>query len=167
MLSLPKYRSEYISLKLTALPYDHGQPYVSQMLSERNRPSQRSMHFTQDEENGVTLYYKRLDTNAKYKIRFTLVHSWYQSRYADRMNQKSESIYADDKLIADNVELPLQMSDFFTFDIPQTKTKDVEVTIRFERAKNVAHGDRVSIEQWRNSGGWGTLVSEVWLIKKE
>src|SRR5690606_41079325 len=25
-------------------PYDHGQPYVPTMLSENNRPSQRSMH---------------------------------------------------------------------------------------------------------------------------
>jgi hypothetical protein len=30
----------------------------------------------------------------------------------------------------------------------------------------VARGDRVSVEQWRNSGGWGTIVSEVWLMKK-
>jgi len=45
-------------------------------------------------------------------------------RYADRMNQRSESIYADDILIAENVELPLQMSDLFTFDIPKKPTSD-------------------------------------------
>ncbi|XOV94139.1 MAG: hypothetical protein ACFHWX_05415 [Bacteroidota bacterium] len=66
-------------------PYDHGQPYVEQMLSEGNRPSQRSMHFTQDEPQGVTLHYKDLDPNAKYKIRFTLVRPWYQERYAMRI----------------------------------------------------------------------------------
>ena len=147
-------------------PYDHGQPYVSQMLSEENRPSQRSMHFTQDEDQGVTLSYKDLDPNASYSIRFTLVRPWYQARYSDRMNQKSEIIYADDKVLTESVELPLQISDFFTFDIPSTVTEDGELTIRFERADDVARGDRVSIEQWRNSGGWGTLVSEVWLIKK-
>ena len=148
-------------------PYDHGQPYVSQMLSEGNRPSQRSMHFTQDEEQGVTLHYQDLDRQANYKIRCTLIRPWYQERYSMRMNQTCESIYADDVLIGENVKLPLQMSDFFTFDIPQTLTKDGELVIRFQKSEEVASGDRVSVEQWRNSGGWGTIVSEVWLIKTE
>ena len=34
-----------------------------------------------------------------------------------RMNQTKEWIYADDVLIADGVELPLQMSDFFTYNM--------------------------------------------------
>ncbi len=147
-------------------PYDHGQPYVQQMLSEGNRPSQRSMHFTQDENQGVTLFYDNLDPNGKYKIRLTLVRPWYQERYDLRMNQKSESIYADDELLVKELELPLQMSDFFTFKIPKKATSDGELTIRFEKAPDVADGDRVKVEQWRNSGGWGTIVSEVWLIKK-
>jgi hypothetical protein len=147
-------------------PYDHGQPYVAGMLSEENRPSQRSMHFTQDEDQGVTLRYQGLDSTASYKIRFTLVRPWYQERYASRMNQKSQSIYANDVLLAKDIELPLQMSDFFTFDIPKGIAKDGELVIRLERAPDVAHGDRVSREQWRNSGGWGTMVSEAWLIKK-
>jgi hypothetical protein len=146
-------------------PYDHGQPYVAKMLDEGNRPSQRSMHFTQDEEQGVTLEYRNLDPGASYKVRLTLVRPWFQERYAMRMNQKSETIYADDVVIADNVELPLQMSDFFTFAIPKEATKDGKLTIRFERADDVARGDRVTVEQWRNSGGWGTLVSEAWLMK--
>jgi hypothetical protein len=83
-----------------------------------------------------------------------------------RQNQKSQTIYADDIPIAKNVELPLQMSDFFTYDIPAAATADGDLTIRLERAADVAHGDRVSVEQWRNSGGWGTIASEVWLIKK-
>ncbi|XOV94140.1 MAG: hypothetical protein ACFHWX_05420 [Bacteroidota bacterium] len=58
------------------------------------------------------------------------------------------------------------MSDFFTFKIPQKATRDGELIIRFEKSADVANGDRVSIEQWRNSGGWGTLVSEAWLIKE-
>lgn len=147
-------------------PYDHGQPYVSQMLSEGNRPSQRSMHFTQDEPQGVTLHYQDLDPKAIYKIRFTLVRPWYQERYAMRMNQKSQSIYADDILIANELELPVQMSDFFIFDLPKKCTSDGELTIRFEKALDVANGDRVPVEQWRNSGGWGTIVSEAWLMKK-
>lgn len=147
-------------------PYDHGQPYVQQMLSEGNRPSQRSMHFTQDEAQGVTLHYRDLDPNAKYKIRFTLVRPWYQDRYASRMNQKSETILADDQILVQGLELPLQMSDHFTFEIPGKLTKDGELQIRFQKAADVANGDRVTVEQWRNSGGWGTLVSEVWLIKE-
>lgn len=147
-------------------PYDHGQPYVQQMLSEGNRPSQRSMHFTQDEKQGVTLHYRDLDPSARYKVRFTLVRPWYQERYAMRMNQKSESVFADDILLAENIELPLQMSDFFTFSIPRNTTKDGELIIRFEKSPEVAVGDRVAVEQWRNSGGWGTIVSEVWLIKE-
>ncbi len=147
-------------------PYDHGQPYVSQMLSEGNRISQRSMSFTSSEDQGLTLHYSDLDSKASYKIRFTLVRPWFQERYAMRMNQKSETIYADDIPIAKNIELPLQMSDFFTYDIPLQATADGELTIRLERAADVGYGDRVSVEQWRNSGGWGTLASEVWLIKK-
>lgn len=151
---------------LFGYPYDHGQPYVQPMLSEENRPSQRSMHFTQDEDQGVTLEYRNLDPGASYKIRFTLVRPWYQDVYSDRMNQKSEKIYAGDQLIAD-VELPLQMSDFFTYDIPKgTVNAEGKLLITFRRADNVARGDRLSREQWRNTGGWGTIVSEAWLIKK-
>ncbi len=148
-------------------PYDHGQPYVAEMLSEANRPGQRSMHFTQDEDQGVTLHYRDLDPEASYHVRFTFVRPWYQERYAFRMNQKSQAIYADDVVLAKDLELPLQMSDFFSFDIPPSVTGDGELIIRLDRAADVARGDRVQIEQWRNSGGWGTLVSEVWLMKKE
>ena len=147
-------------------PYDHGQPYVPGMLFEKNRPSQRTMHFTQDEKQGVTLHYRGLDPSAAYRIRFTLVRPWYQERYAERMKQKSETIYADDRVLARDVELPLQMSDFFTYDIPQETTRDGELVIRFEKSPGTATGDRVTVEQWRNTGGWGTLLSEAWLMKK-
>ncbi len=99
-------------------PYDHGQPYVSMMLSEGNRPSQRSMHFTQDESEGVTLKYRDLDPKARYRVRFTFVRPWYQSRYAERMNQKSQTILADDIVLAEDQPLPERMSEFVTFDIP-------------------------------------------------
>lgn len=146
-------------------PYDHGQPYLNDMLDEGNRPSQRSMHFTQDEEKGVTLEYRDLDTNANYTVRFTFVRPWFQPRYNHRMNQKSQTIYADEIVLAKELEVPFKMSDFFTFKVPQHATKDGKLIIRFEKAHDTAIGDRVSIEQWRNSGGWGTIVSEVWLMK--
>ncbi len=146
-------------------PYDHGQPYVAPMLSEANTPSQRSMHFTQDEDQGIALHYPELDPDAAYRIRFTLVRPWYEERYAFRMNQKSETIYADNFVLAKELEVPLQMSEFFTFDIPREATRDGDLVIRFERGADVARGDRTTVEQWRNSGGWGTVCSEVWLMK--
>lgn len=147
-------------------PFDFGQPFVPEMLWESNRPSQRTSHYTQDEEQGVTFHYKGLDAAASYKIRFTLVRPWYQERYRGRMNQKSETIYAGDLVLARNLEIPERVSDFFTFDIPPAAIRNGELTIRFERAADVAHGSRVEREVWRNSGGWGTIVSEAWLIKR-
>jgi hypothetical protein len=145
-------------------PYDHGQPYVSEMLSEGNRPSQRSMHFTQDESEGVTLHYRALDPAKRYRVRFTFVRPRYQSRYANRMNQSSQTILADDFVLAEDQPLPERMSEFFTFDIPPDTTQDGELFIRLRKAPGVADGPRVEREQWRNSGGWGTLASEVWLM---
>lgn len=147
-------------------PYDHGQPYVAKMLSESNRPSQRSMHFTQDESEGVTLHYRNLDPTKQYRVRFTFVRPWYQSRYAKRMNQSSQTILADDFVLAENQPLPERMSEFFTFGIPPDATRDGELFIRLRKAEGVADGPRVEREQWRNSGGWGTLASEVWLMAK-
>ncbi len=152
---------------IAGYPYDHGQPYVAPMLSEENRPSQRSMHFTQDEAKGVAFRYTGLDPGASYRVRLTLVRPWYQERYAGWMNQKKETIYADDRVLARDVELPLQMSDFFTYDIPREATADGELVLQFRKAADVAAGSRVEREIWRNSGGWGTLVSEVWLMKKK
>lgn len=148
-------------------PYDHGQPYVAGMLSESNRPSQRSMSFTQDEAQGVTFHYQNLDPAAEYRICFTLVRPWYQERYAAWMNQKSQTILADGKPLAEDVELPECMSDFFTYDIPNDCVADGELEIRLQKAANVASGPQVEREIWRNSGGWGTLVSEVWLMRKD
>lgn len=148
-------------------PYDHGQPYVGDMLDEGNRISQRTMGYTQDEAEGIALRYEGLDPDARYRIRFTFVRPWFQPRYAHRMNQKAQSIYADGIPLAEGLELPAKMSDFFTFDIPPEATADGVLTITFRKMPDVAAGDRVSIEQWRNCGGWGTLCSEVWLMKRK
>ena len=148
-------------------PYDHGQPYVYGMLDEGNRPSQKAMHFTQDEAQGVTLHYRGLDPDAAYRIRLTLLRPWFQERYAMRMHQKRQTIYADEHVLAKELELPYKMSDFFTFDIPREATADGELIIRLEKGEGVATGDRVTVEQWRNSGGWGTLLSEAWLMVQE
>jgi hypothetical protein len=148
-------------------PYDHGQPFVPEMLSESNLPSQKSMCFTQDEDQGVTFHYRGLDPQADYRIRFTFVRPWYQERYAMRMNQKSQTIYADDIPLATEVELPERESEFFTFGIPKQAVADGELVLRFERAPGVTDGPQVLREMWRNSGGWGTIVSEAWLMRED
>lgn len=147
-------------------PYDFGQPLVPGMNAEGNRPSQRTMHFTQDEDQGVTFHYRGLDSNAAYRIRFTLVRPWYQERYRSRMNQRTQTIYAGDTILARDLEVPEQMSDFFTFDIPRDAVRNGDLVVRFERTGDVARGSRIEREIWRNTGGWGTIVSEAWLIKK-
>jgi hypothetical protein len=148
-------------------PYDFGQPLVPGMQSEGNRPSQRTMHYTQDEDPGVTFHYRGLDTNASYRIRFTLVRPWYQDRYRSRMNQHRQTIYAGDIVLARDLEVPEAMSDFFTFDIPRESIRNGDLIVRFERASDVAHGSRLEREVWRNTGGWGTIVSEAWLTKRK
>jgi hypothetical protein len=147
-------------------PFDFGQPLVPGMTSEGNRPSQRTMHYTQDEDQGVTFHYRGLDPNSLYRVRFTLVRPWYQDRYRSRMNQHTETIYAGDVVLARDLEVPERMSDFFTFDIPHEAIRNGELEIRFERAPDVAHGTRLEREVWRNTGGWGTIVSEAWLTKR-
>jgi len=148
-------------------PYDHGQPFVPMMLSEANTPSQKSMCFTQDEEAGVAFEYRDLDPDAEYQIRFTFVRPWFQERYRMRMNQKSQTLLADGQVIAEEVELPERVSDFFTFDIPKEAVADGNLRIHFKKGEGVADGPQVLREMWRNSGGWGTIVSEAWLMRKD
>lgn len=151
----------------TGYPYDHGQPYVPTMLSEANRPSQRSMHFTQDEEQGVTLSYRDLPEGKRYQLRLTLVRPVFQERYLERMKQRSQSVYANGILLAQNLELPEGMSDFFTFDLPGNCIRDGKLEIKLMPDPALRDRDRVSTEQWRNTGGWGTLLSEAWLIPEQ
>ena len=120
----------------------------------------------QDEDQGVTFHYRGLDPKSSYRIRFSLVRPWYQDRYRSRMNQRTETIYAGDIVLARDLEVPERMSDFFSFDIPREAMRDSELVIRFERASDVAHGTRLEREVWRNTGGWGTIVSEAWLMKR-
>ncbi len=147
-------------------PFDFGQPIVPEMLDEANRYSQRTMCYTQQEQPGVTFRYEGLDPAGQYRVRMTLVRPNYQARYAPRMNQHCESIYAGDILLAKDVEVPERMSDFFAWDIPKEAIQDGVLTLRLDKAPDVATGDRMRVEQWRNCGGWGTIVSEVWLIRK-
>jgi hypothetical protein len=133
-------------------PYDFGQPYVPEMLSEANRHSQRTMCSTQDENKGVAFHYEGLDPNAHYRVRMTLVRPKYQARYAMRMNQKAESIYTDDMPLAKGLEVPEWMSDFFTFDIPPDCTKYISTQLRI-------HSEKILLDKtsWRSCNGLGFL----------
>jgi len=145
------------------------------------------MHFTQDEDRGVTLLYTDLLPGRDYTLRLTLVRPTFQERYAGRMKQKTESIYANNKLLAENIELPENRSDFFTFEIPSSSIKEGVLEIRLmkdttlfteNKSSKLPGADqpadhmlttpvRVETEQWRNTGGWGTLLSEAWLIPRQ
>ncbi|MCA9445884.1 MAG: hypothetical protein KC931_02125, partial [Candidatus Omnitrophica bacterium] len=72
-----------------------------------------------------------------------------------------------DQVLAQELELPQRVSDFFTFDIPNEAVQDGTLKIQFKKAEGVADGPRVLREMWRNSGGWGTIVSEAWLMRKD
>ncbi len=78
----------------------------------------------------------------------------------------SQAIYADEHCLASVQVLPERMSDFFSYDIPAAATADGTLILHLRKAAGVAEGDRVEREQWRNCGGWGTLVSEVWLERQ-
>jgi hypothetical protein len=83
------------------------------------------------------------------------------------MPQTSQTIHADQFVLAKELEIPEYMSDYFTFDIPPQATADGELEVRFEKAAILKWGSRVEREVWRNTDGWGTVVSEVWLMKKK
>jgi hypothetical protein len=145
-------------------PFDYGQPLVAGMFSEDCRHSQKTMCSTQEQSAGVTLQYSDLSATDSYRVRITVVRPQFQPRYAERMKQHSEKLYAGDVLIAPEIEIPVLRPMQYEFDIPKSAIRNGELTLRFEKMQDVGTGDRVTVEQWRNTGGWGTLVSEVWLI---
>ncbi len=144
----------------------HGWPYGGdEGVSSVNRPSQRTLAFTAEGQQGVTFEYHGLDAAAQYRVRFTLVRPTFLPRFAIRQPQKTESIFADGHCLARELELPEAEAKFFEFEIPREATRDGDLKISFEKSNGVGEGPRPQIKVWRNTGGWGTLVSEVWLMK--
>jgi hypothetical protein len=143
----------------------YGWPYGDGGFSGANRPSQRTMAFTTDEERGVTFRYTDLDPQAQYRVRLTLVRPVYLPRFGMFQHQTSQSIMADDVTLAEDVELPEFESDFFEYGIPRTVTQDGELVLWMKKQPGIGEGLASDVSIWRNTGGWGTLVSEVWLIK--
>jgi hypothetical protein len=144
----------------------NGWPYGDGIISRENRPSQRKIAFTTDEDRGVTLQYENLDRSAAYRVRLSLVRPRYAPRYAGRQHQRTESFYADEYPLAENLELPEYKADFYEFDIPKAATGDGRLTLWFKKQPGIGTGLQSDVTIWRNTGGWGTLVSEVWLLKK-
>ncbi|MEX2016717.1 MAG: hypothetical protein WD873_08735, partial [Candidatus Hydrogenedentales bacterium] len=91
----------------------YGWPYGDGGFSGANRPSQRTMAFTTDEDRGVQFRYTGLDPDAQYRVRLTLVRPRYLPRFGVFQEQTSQSIFADDVALAEAVELPEFESRFF------------------------------------------------------
>jgi hypothetical protein len=88
-------------------------------------------------------------------------------RFGIRQPQTKESIYADEIPLVKELELPMFESESFEYEIPKEATGDGELTIWFEKQPGIGEGPQSDVTLWRNTGGWGTLVSEVWLMKEE
>lgn len=143
----------------------YGWPFGDGGFSGYNKLSQRTVAFTTDEKKGVTFAYSELDPNAPYRVRFTLVRPKYLPRFGIRQTQARESIYADGIPLVEALELPEYESEFFEYDIPREATRDGKLSIYFEKEAGIGEGIQSDVTLWRNTGGWGTLVSEVWLMK--
>ncbi|HDP34743.1 MAG TPA: hypothetical protein ENN29_06480 [Candidatus Hydrogenedentes bacterium] len=61
--------------------------------------------------------------------------------------------------------IPKYEADFFEFDIPRAATADGKLRLWFKKQAGIGEGPRPEVALWRNTGGWGTLVSEIWLMK--
>ncbi len=150
----------------------HGREYsvnnfLAGNLSNANLPSQRTMAYTEDAGPGVTFRYTGLDKTARYKVRFAFVRPRYLPRYAMLHPEKTQSIYANDRLLAKDVEVPEWDAGLFEYDIPQAETASGTLTIRLQKADNIAVGRVPLVNQWKRTSGWATVVSDVWLMRAD
>jgi hypothetical protein len=133
------------------------------------RSSQSTFAYTTDEEQGVTFEYENLDPSAAYRVRFTLVR-WVRPDHPGRNPrpkfQKTQSIFADDVALTRDLELPVNEPTQFDFDIPQDVTRDGQLKVWFQKATGVGEGTPAEKTIWRVAGGWGTICSEAWLMKR-
>jgi len=122
------------------------------MMDPANRPSHNTLAYNLDEVRGVIFRYTGLDTDAAYKVRMTLVLPRIPLAMLDldAPPRKAQHILADGEYLAKDVELPEFTARQFDYDVPKRFTEDGTLEIAFERCE----------------GGLGTLVSEIWLLKK-
>jgi hypothetical protein len=157
------------ALRSPHLVHGHGYSannYLSGNVSNANRPSQRTMAYTADQARGVTFRYTGLDPKAGYRVRFAFVRPRFLARFAMLHPEKSQSIYADGKLLAANVEVPEWDARLFEYPVPRELTSDGELTVWLEKSPEIASGSVPRVRQWKRTAGWGTVVSDVWLLKK-
>jgi hypothetical protein len=140
--------------------------YLTGNFSNANLTSQRTMAYTADEPRGVTFRYTGLDPKASYRVRFAFVRPRFLARYAMLHPEKTQSIFADGKLIAADVEVPEWDAQLFEYRIPRELTADGELTVWLEKSAQVANSSRPLVWQWKRTAGWGTVVSDAWLIKE-
>lgn len=62
--------------------------------------------------------------------------------------------------------MPEFRAEYFEYDIPAEAITDGRLTLSMRKQAGIGEGLQSDITVWRNTGGWGTLVSEVWLMKK-
>jgi hypothetical protein len=74
---------------------------------------------------------------------------------------------ADGVVLARDIELPEYEADFFEFEVPQHLTSDGVLELQFQKQPGIGEGPESQVTVWRNTGGWGTLVSEVWLLVQD
>jgi hypothetical protein len=144
----------------------HGWPYGAEDFSPENRYTQNTCAYSLQEDEGVAFEYRDLDPAAHYRVRFTFVRPRFEERYAVRQTQKTQSVFADGTCLAQDVELPELVAGQFEYPVPPEATHDGRLKISLKKSPGVGEGMNSDIQIWRNTGGWGTLVSEVWLMKE-
>lgn len=121
---------------------------ASRWLDPDNRPSANTIAYSLRRDEGVALRYVGLDPNAHYKLRLTLVAP--RLSYGRWRGELKQHIVANGRYLARDVEIPLFTARQFEYDVPQEVTRDGTLELRLESATD--------------SGG--TVVSEVWLMRK-
>lgn len=110
----------------------------------------------------MTFEYDRLDADATYRVCVALVRPQFTARFGAFQPQRSESLYANEHCLARDIELPMPACELFELDVPHDATRDGRVKRWFQKAGDAS---RPQLTVWRNTGGWGTLAAEVWLLK--
>ena len=123
---------------------------ASSRMDPNNRPSQNSIAYGGDEARGVAFRYTDLDPASAYRVRVTMVAPRMRRSEVPTDAKRTQSVIADEEYIARDVEIPVFTAQQFEYDVPQTAIADGALDLIFEKG----------------AGAAGTVVSEVWLMKK-
>lgn len=123
---------------------------ASSRMDPNNRPSQSTIAYGGDEARGVAFRYTELDPVAAYRVRITMVAPRMRRSEVPTDAKRTQSVLADDAYVARDVEIPVSTAQQFEYDVPQSATADGALDLVFEKG----------------AGAAGTVVSEVWLIRK-